>query len=111
MTQREPLATFDFSSKDPAAGVDAVLAFVKRTRDELRELRMVRVWEHRLEIVDVNQDFFEVREVGYIDAEIVPLLDSINTNYSRKTIHDPPPAEFKEFKTGRRYTWANDRVM
>jgi hypothetical protein len=101
-----PTATFEF-----AADVPATLEFLKRTRWELRELRLVRVWKDRLQVHDVNRDFFEIRGVGYPDADIVPLLRAVNTAFDPATIHDPTDAEYKEFKTGRRHTWAEDRVM
>jgi hypothetical protein len=103
----EPLATFDYA---PGRLEDALL-FLKRTRDELRQLRMVRVWPDRLAVFDVNLDTFEIRGLGYGDLDIVPVLDSINTAFNRDTIHNRPAGDYKEFKTGRRYPWAYDRVM
>lgn len=102
-----PLATHDY----PAGDLAAALEFLKRTRWELRELRQVRVWRDRVQIIDVNKDFFEVRGVGYPDADIVPILRAINTAFDPQTIHDPTQLEYKEFATGRRHTWAEDRVM
>ncbi|MGH7201108.1 MAG: hypothetical protein ACREJB_10920 [Planctomycetaceae bacterium] len=107
MTEPSPLASHDYTP----GGLDAVLEFLKRTRSELRTLRMVRVYRDRLRVIDVNGDCFEVRGIGYPDADIVPVLDTVNTAYKRQTIHEPVEAEFKEFKTGRRYTWALDRCM
>lgn len=104
---RTPLATYDFS----AGGLEAAVAFVKRTRAELRELRRVRVWPDRLHIIDVNKDCFEVTGIGYPDADIVPLLRLVNTAFNPETIHQPVSLEYKEFDTGRRHTWAEDRVM
>ena len=102
-----PLAIHDYTP----GGTDAALAFLKRTRFELRELRMVRVWKDRLQVIDVNKDLFEIRSIGYADTDIVPLLQNINTNYNPETIHEPTTDDYKEFKTGRRYPWASDRVM
>jgi hypothetical protein len=102
-----PLATHDYTP----GGVTAALEFLKRTRAELRTLRKVRIWKDRLHVYDINGDFFEVRGVGYGDADIIPLLDSVNTAYNRETIHAPLDDDYKEFKTGRRYPWAADRVM
>ena len=102
-----PLAIHDFTP----SGVEAALAFLKRTRFELRGLRMVRVWKDRLQVIDVNKDLFEIRGVGYGDADIVPILQNINTNFNPETIHEPTGDDYKEFKTGRRYPWAYDRVM
>ena len=102
-----PLATHDYSSNN----LPAALEFLKRTRWELRELRMVRVWTDRFQVIDVNKDCFEVRGVGYPDADIVPLLRAVNTAFDPNTIHEPTPGEYKEFFTGRRHTWAEDRVM
>ena len=105
MTQ--PLATFDFAQ----GGLEAALAFLKRTRAELRTLCKVRIWKDRLDIIDVNKDAFEVRGIGYLDPEIIPLLKYVNTAYDPDTIHVPTNGEYKEFKTGRRHPWAEDRVM
>jgi hypothetical protein len=102
-----PLAIHDYTS----GGLDAALAFVKRTRAELRMLRRVRVWKDKLHIIDVNKDYFEVRGLGYGDADIIPLLQNINTAFNPRTIREPIDAEYKEYDTGRRYPWAYDRVM
>jgi hypothetical protein len=102
-----PLATHDYVT----GGLDAALAFLKRTRFELRALRLARVWTDHLQIIDINHDYFEVRGIGYRDADIVPLLQSVNTAFNPDTIHNEVEAEYKEFGTGRRYPWAHDRVM
>ena len=102
-----PLATHDFVS----GGLDTAVEFVKRTRSELRQLRRVRVYRDRWQIFDINGDSFEMRGIGYPDADIVPLLRMINTAYNPQTLHAPTDAEYKEFDTGRRYPWAYDRVM
>src|SRR5438552_7088922 len=98
----DPRATHDFTP----GGVDAALEFLKRTRSELRSLRKVRLWRDKLHVIDVNKDFFEVRGIGYPDADIVPLLRTINTAFDPKTIHDPVTVEYKEYDTGRRHCWA-----
>jgi hypothetical protein len=103
----EPLAIHDFTP----GGLEAAREFVKRTRAELRNLRRVRIWRDKLQIIDVNKDCFEVRGLGYPDADVVPLLRMINTAYNPQTIHDPTDLEYKEFDTGRRHPWAEDRVM
>ncbi|MCS6851136.1 MAG: hypothetical protein NZ700_08220 [Gemmataceae bacterium] len=92
-------------------GLDAAREFIKRTRFELRELRKVRLAVDRLQIFDVNHDYFELRGIGYRDAEVVPLLRMINAAFNPQTLHEPTAEEFKEFKTGRRHAWAEDRVM
>ena len=102
-----PLATHDFTP----GGLDAAVEFVKRTRAELRQLRRVRVYRDKFQIFDINGDYFELRGVGYPDADVVPLLRMINTAYNPQTLHEPSAAEYKEFDTGRRYPWAYDRVM
>jgi hypothetical protein len=102
-----PLATHDYTP----GGLDAALEFLKRTRSELRTLRKVRVWTDHLHVIDVNKDYFEIRGVGYPDADVTPLLQSLNTAFDPKTVHNPTPAEYKEFDTGRRHCWAEDRVM
>jgi hypothetical protein len=101
------LATHDHIQGD----LTAALEFLKRTRSELRTLRKVRVWRDKLHIIDVNKDFFEIRGVGYPDADIVPLLRAVNTAFNPETIHEPVDLEYKEFDTGRRHPWAEDRVM
>ena len=102
-----PLATMQFT---PGAVKDA-LEFLKRTRSELRMLRKVRVWKDRFQIVDINGDCFEITGIGYLDEEITIILDTVNTAYKQDLIHKKTEDEFKEFKTGRRYCWAQDRVM
>jgi hypothetical protein len=106
-SEPEPRATFDYA---PGRLAEA-LEFLKRTRSELRSLRMVRVWTDRLQVFDVNHDYFEVRGVGYGEVDIVPLLELVNTNFKPEQIHSPIAAPFKEFLTGRRYPWAHDRVL
>ena len=103
----EPIAVYEFDPDD----VDAALKFLKRTRVELRILSKVRVWKDRVQILDVNQDYFEIRGLGYVDKSVIAVLDNINTAFKRESIHDPTDAEYKEFQTGRRYPWAADRVM
>src|SRR5579871_2720990 len=102
-----PLATHDYVP----GGLAAALEFLKRTRSELRQLRKVRVWTDKLHVIDVNKDFFEIRGIGYADADILLLLKCINTAYNPETIHHPTDNAFKEFDTGRRHPWAEDRVM
>jgi hypothetical protein len=102
-----PLATHDYAP----GGLDAALEFLKRTRSELRTLRKVRVWKDRVQVLDVNQDYFEVRGIGYKDADVIPLLRSVNTAFNPETIHNDVEVEYKEFGAGNRYPWAYDRVM
>ena len=102
-----PLAIHDYTP----SGLDAALEFLKRTRSELRSLRKVRVWKDRLHIIDVNKDYFEIRGIGYADADIVPVLRNLNTAFDPQKIHEPTNLEYKEFDTGRRHPWAEDRVM
>ena len=103
----DPLATHDFAP----GGLDAALEFLKRTRSEMRALHRVRVWKDRLQVFDINKDIFEVRGIGYPDADVVPLLQFVNTAFNPETIGLPVDADYKEFGAGRRYTWAADRVM
>jgi hypothetical protein len=103
----EPLAIHDYTP----GGLEAAREFVKRTRAELRMLRKARIWQNKLHIIDINKDYFEVRGIGYADADIVPILRMINTAFNPQTIHEPTSLEFKEFDTGRRHPWAEDRVM
>jgi hypothetical protein len=74
-------------------------------------LRKVRVYRDRLHVIDINGDYFEVQGLGYRHADVIPVLDNINTAYKRDAIHEETDDPFKEFKTGRRYCWAADRVM
>lgn len=101
------MASHEFAS----GTVEDALEFLKRTRSELRMLRRVRVWPDKFRIYDINGDSFEILGLGYPQAEIVKVLDAVNTAYKRDLIHEPTDAEYKEFKTGRRYAWAADRVM
>jgi len=77
-----PRATHNYAP----GGLQATLEFLKRTRSELRMLRWVRVWKDHLHIIDVNQDYFEVRGLGYRDADIVPVLQNLNTAFNPETI-------------------------
>jgi hypothetical protein len=99
--------TFDYAP----GRLEAALDFLKHMRYRFRTQRMVRVWPDRLEAFDVNGDSFVIRGLGYAAEDVVPVLDALNAAYKRETIHEPTPQPYKEFKTGRRYTWAADRVM
>ena len=103
----EPLATHDFAD----GGLDAAVAFFRRTRNELRTLRLVRVSTDWVRLFDINGDCFELRGLGYADPEIIPVLKSFDTPFNPESIHVPVSVPYKEFKTGRRYPWAADRVM
>ena len=107
MSDVEPLATHHF---EPGS-LDDVLAFFKRTRNELRMLRMVRLWKDRMRLYDINGDCFQLTGLGYVDEEIVPVLKAVDTPFKPESIHLPTDDEYKEIKTGRRYPWAADRVM
>ncbi|REJ89389.1 MAG: hypothetical protein DWQ34_06625 [Planctomycetota bacterium] len=91
--------------------IDEVHAFIRQMRYRFRTQRMVRVWTDRVEVFDVNADAYEIRGLGYPAEEIVQVLDALNAVYRKEAIHEPTENPYKEFKTGRRYTWANDRVM
>ncbi len=103
----EPKATHVFST----GGLSEALEFLKRTRWELRSLRKARVWRDRLQVFDVNGDFFEITGVGYPDADLMPLLRAVNAAFNPETVNQPPPGEYREVDTGRRHCWAEDRVM
>lgn len=103
----QAIATHDFSD----GGLPAALVFFRRTRDELRALRKVRVAVDWVRLFDVNGDYFELTGLGYPEADIVPVLKSFDTPFKPESIHIPIDAEYKEFETGRRYPWAEDRVM
>jgi len=102
-----PIAVHDFEP----GGLDAALTFLKRARNELRQLRRVRAARDAVRIFDVNNDVFEIRGLGYADPDLIPILKSIGAAFDPKTIHEPTTAEFKEFKTGRCHPWAEDRVL
>lgn len=106
MTRDEPVATCLYGGD-----LDEVLEFLKRTRDELRTLRKVRVWPKRVQIFDVNGDYFEVTGIGYPDHDVSPLLKAIGTSFKPESIHNPIQRPFKEFNTGRRFPWAEDRIL
>jgi hypothetical protein len=103
----QAIATHDYSE----GGLQAALAFFRRTRDEFRALRKVRVATIWIRLFDINGDYFELTGLGYADADIVPVLKSFDTPFNPESIHAPTDAEYKEFETGRRYPWAEDRVM
>ena len=103
----EPIASHDYT---PGL-LDAAREFVKRTRAELRMLRKVRLWRDKLHIIDVNKDYFEIRGLGYVDADVIPLLRMINTSYDPETIHVEMQVDYKEFATGRCHPWAHDRIL
>lgn len=103
----EPLATHEFKPGE----LEQALEFLKRTRAELRTLRKARIWPDHLQIIDVNKDYFEIKGIGYKDDDIVPILRNLNTAFNPQTIHDATEQEYKEFDTGRRRPWAEDRVM
>lgn len=92
-------------------GTEAALEFLKRTRAELRLLRMVRLGRDSFRVYDVNGDSFEIKGLGYLDPAVIPMLEDVNAAYDPDTIHRPTEAEYKELKTGRRRPWAEDRVM
>lgn len=102
-----PLRTWDYKSDC----LEGALEFLKEAEFEMRSLRKVRVWPDRLRVYDVNGDCVEILGLGYTDEEIVLVLDAVHTAYRRESIREPINKPFKEFKTGRRYPWAHDRVM
>ena len=91
--------------------LDATLEFLKRAWAELRQLRLARVWDDRMQVIDINGDAFEIRGLGYPDADIAAALKAVNAAFNPETVHEPIERGCKEFKTGRRYPWAADRVM
>jgi hypothetical protein len=102
-----PLATHEYT----AGGLQSAFEFLKRTRWELRQLRWARVWADRFEVIDVNKDTFEIRGLGYQDADIIPVLRMVNAAFNPDTIHAPTTDAYKEFDTGRCHPWAVDRCM
>jgi hypothetical protein len=104
---QQPLARHDYHD----GGLEPALAFFRRTRDELRMLRLVRISTEWVRLFDVNGDYFELVGLGYLDPDIVPVLKSFDTPFNPEVIHEKIDGPYKEFKTGRRYPWAADRVM
>ena len=107
MSTPEPKASIDASAGD----ITGVLNFMKQMRYEFRELRFVRIGRDWVQVFDVNHDSYLIRGLGYPDADSVTVLDAVNAVYKRETLHDPTDQPWKQFKTGRRRTWAVDRVM
>ena len=103
----EPLATHDHKPGES----ENTLEFLKRTRNELRVLRKVRVWTERVQVFDVNGDYFEVHGIGYASDDVRPILDAVHTAYKPEAIHTAVAGPYKELKTGKRRPWAEDRVM
>src|SRR6185369_10071199 len=99
MSESAAKAVFEFQAGDVAPALE----FLKRTRSELRMLRKVRVFTDRVQVFDVNGDRFEITGIGYADADVVPILQAVNTAFNRETIHAPTKDAYKEFLTGRRY--------
>lgn len=91
--------------------LDAVLEFLKRTRSELRSINYVRVSTEWVQVLDVNGDYFEIRNLGYTHDDVSAVLRAVNTNFKPESIHVPIAGPYKEFRTGRRHPWAEDRVM
>ena len=89
-----PKATHEFHD------LPAALDFLKRTRWELRSLRRAHVWSDRLQVFDVNGDYFEVRGVGYAHDEIAPLLRAVNAAFDPDD--DPPAAAGRIPRAGHR---------
>ena len=106
MAAHEPQATFQYGGE-----LEPALDFFKRTRSELSTLRKCHVWTDRVQVYDVNGDYFEIVGLGYPHPEIRPVLQSINAVFRPDQIHLPIDRPFKEFKTSRRRPWAEDRVM
>ena len=77
MSADAPLAAFEYES----GNLDDVFEFLKRTRSELRTLRKVHVWTDRVQLFDVNGDYFEIAGIGYPDEDVVPLLKSLGTSF------------------------------
>lgn len=94
-----------------AGKLPGVLDFLKQMRYRFPTQRMVRVWPDRMEVFDVNSDSFSIEGLGYASPDVVPVLNAVNAVYKPEAIHEPTTQVFKEFKTGKRYTWAADRVM
>lgn len=81
-------------------------------RTQLREWRFVRLWRDRLAVIDINGDYIYIEGLGYASPDIHHVLKAIGTAYNTQTIHDEPArGDYKQFKTGRRHPWAEDRVM
>jgi hypothetical protein len=107
MSDVSPKGTWQFDAGD----LDGAHRFLKRCWSELRALRRVRIWSDRVRVYDVNGDCFELTGVGYADPSAPWVLDQVNANYDRQSLSQPTGEPYKEYLTGRRYNWAQDRVM
>jgi hypothetical protein len=87
------------------------LEFLKRIRSELSQTRRVQVATDWVRIFDVNSNCFEVTQLGYADEDVIPVLEAVNTVFRPESIHQPIARAYKEFKTGKRRCWAEDRLM
>jgi hypothetical protein len=94
-----------------AGELDATLDFLKAMRYKLRELRLARVGKNWVRAIDVNGDFVEIPGLGYVDADVIAVLNALNAVFNKDSIHTPITRPYKEFKTGKRRCWAEDRVM
>src|SRR3569623_3272996 len=101
MSAGRVVASFGFKS----GGLEEALEFLKRLRSELRMVRKVRVYRDRVQIVDVNGDWFEIEGLGYPDAEIVPVLSAVNAAFKRESIHRPTADVFLVFCVGWCFVW------
>ena len=108
LTMTTPLATHDYTP----GGLEAALEFLKRTRTELRMLR-TGCASGRTAFTSSTSTRISSRCAASAtrDADIVPLLQNLNTAFNPETIHNEIDAEYKEFGAGKRYPWAHDRVM
>jgi len=106
MGDTDPQAVYHFNGE-----LQLALDFFKRTRSELSTLRKCRVWSDRIQVFDVNGNYFEIVGLGYLDPDIRPVLQSINAVFKPDQIHNPIDRPYKEFKTSKRRPWAEDRVM
>ena len=103
----EPLATHEFTD----GGLEAALAFLSPHAGRSLAPCGWSAFRRVGALFDINGEYFEPRGLGYPDADIAAVLNSFNTPFDPESIREPVEAEYKEFKTGRRYPWAADRVM
>jgi len=107
MSAAEPLAVFDYQP----GKLSELYEFLKRTRDELRSIRKIRISTTFLRVIDVNADFFEIRGFGYQDADAEAVLQNLNVAFKPDSLATPLNGPYKEFGAGKRYPWGYERVM
>ena len=105
------------SVKAALSGVEKMFLLVGNVADELTQalLTYAVAREAKIKHVTYLSVFGAERFPGvphFIGKQTVEnALKSFDTPFNPESIHAPTDGPYKEFKTGRRYPWAADRVM